>query len=210
MDRLRDVSVSEVLLLLSPLYRTEFHTAIECSPLPAITNGVITYTIDNTPNYELDSVATYACDPGFVLDLSLGGSQLRSCVDDNGLDAIGVFDRQAPICVRKSLLVEIYNANEQLPSELFDLVNFLSFNLPHAGIICQPLFPHPYGTITYHHETPPFSYGTRATYSVSCPPELERRGGDDERTCTANGNSAVGVWSRAAPICAGLKSKLCV
>ncbi len=64
--------------------------------------------------------------------------------------------------------------------------------------------------ITYHHETPPFSYGTQATYSVSCPPELERSGGDDERTCIANGRSAVGVWSGAAPICAGLQCKRCV
>ena len=37
---------------------------------------------------------------------------MRTCVDDDGLDAIGVFDRQAPRCVRKSLLVEIYNANQ--------------------------------------------------------------------------------------------------
>ncbi len=64
--------------------------------------------------------------------------------------------------------------------------------------------------ITYHPETPPFSYGTRATYSVSCPSELERSGGDDESTCIANGNSAVGVWSGAAPICAGLQCKYCV
>ncbi len=64
--------------------------------------------------------------------------------------------------------------------------------------------------ITYHHETPPFSYGTQATYSISCPPELERSGGDDERTCTANGRSDVGVWSGATPICAGLQCTCCV
>ncbi len=63
------------------------------------------YAPDTTPNYDLGTVATYACDPGFVLDLSLGGSEMRMCVDDNGLDAVGVFDRQAPRCVRKSLLV---------------------------------------------------------------------------------------------------------
>ncbi len=59
--------------------------------------------------------------------------------------------------------------------------------------------------ITYHHETTLYSYGTQARYNVSCPPELERSGGDDVRTCIANGNSAVGVWSGAAPICAGLQ-----
>ncbi len=64
--------------------------------------------------------------------------------------------------------------------------------------------------ITYHHETSPYSYGTRARYNISCPPKLERSGGDDERNCSANGNSGVGVWSGAAPICAGLQCKYCV
>ncbi len=100
-DKHQDVSVSEVLLLLSSLYRTEFHVAIECSPLPAIANGSITYAIDNTPNYDLGTVATYDCKAGFVLDLSLGKSEMRTCVDDDGLDAIGVFNEQAPTCVRK-------------------------------------------------------------------------------------------------------------
>ena len=76
-------------------------TVIQCSPLMAITNGVITYDPDITPNYDLGTVATYDCDTGFVLDLSLGGSEMRTCVDDNGLDAIGVFDRQAPRCIGK-------------------------------------------------------------------------------------------------------------
>ncbi len=100
-DKHQCVSVSQVLLLLSSLYRTEFHAAIECSPLPAITNGSITYAIDNTPNYELGTVATYACEAGFVLDLSLGGSKMRTCVHDMDNDAEGVFDRLAPTCVRK-------------------------------------------------------------------------------------------------------------
>ena len=76
-------------------------TAIQCTTLKPIPNGYITYTPNTTPNYDLGTVASYACDPGFVLDLSLGVSEMRTCVDDNGLDAIGVFDRQAPICVRK-------------------------------------------------------------------------------------------------------------
>ncbi|XP_064386676.1 sushi, von Willebrand factor type A, EGF and pentraxin domain-containing protein 1-like [Halichondria panicea] len=70
---------------------------IECPPLLTVTNGVITYAPGNTPAYGLGIVATYACDAGFVLDLSLGGSEMRTCVD-NGLDAIGIFDRLAPIC----------------------------------------------------------------------------------------------------------------
>ena len=53
------------------------------------------------PNYELGTVATYSCDAGFVLDLTLGGTMTRTCVDDGDNDAEGIFDGQAPICVRK-------------------------------------------------------------------------------------------------------------
>ena len=81
------------------------HAAIECRTLLAITNGVITYVPDNTSGYDLGTVATYACDPGFVLDLSLGGSEMSTCVDDMDNDAEGVFDNQAPKCVRKFPLV---------------------------------------------------------------------------------------------------------
>ncbi len=79
------------------------HTAIICRTLPDIPNGFITYAPDTTPDYDLGTVAIYACDTGFVLDLSLGGSEMRTCVDDNGLDA---FDRQAPICIRKLIIKE--------------------------------------------------------------------------------------------------------
>ncbi len=75
--------------------------AIQCLPLDPIINGVITYAIDTTPNYDLNIVATYACDAGYFLDLSLGGSEMRTCVDDDGLDAIGKFNNQAPRCIRK-------------------------------------------------------------------------------------------------------------
>ena len=77
--------------------------AIQCNPLDGIENGVITYAIDTTPNYDLDTVAFHVCNPGFFLDLSQGGSTFRTCVDDDGLDAIGEFDNQAPRCIRKSL-----------------------------------------------------------------------------------------------------------
>ena len=53
------------------------------------------------PNYELGTVAMYSCNPLFVLDLSLGGTMTRTCVDDGDNDAEGIFDGQAPTCVRK-------------------------------------------------------------------------------------------------------------
>ena len=54
------------------------------------------------PNYELGTVATYSCNPGFFLDFSLGGFEIRTCVDDGDNDAAGIFDGQSPICIRKS------------------------------------------------------------------------------------------------------------
>ena len=84
------------------IYHLQFvFTAIECLPLDPITNGAITYAPDIAFNYDLDTVATYECDAGFFLDLSLGGSMTRTCVDDEDNDAEGVFNRQAPRCICK-------------------------------------------------------------------------------------------------------------
>ncbi len=77
------------------------HTAIECSELPGITNGFITYSPDNTPDFDLNTVATYSCGAGFVLDISLGGTVTRTCLDDLDNDAEGEFSGQAPACIRK-------------------------------------------------------------------------------------------------------------
>ena len=82
------------------------HTAIECEPLPAIANGVITYAPDSISNYSLGTTATYSCNVGLSLDLS-AGSETRTCVDDGDNDAEGVFDGQAPTCARKSTYVTI-------------------------------------------------------------------------------------------------------
>ncbi len=64
----------------------------QCPSLGGITNGFITYAPDNTSDYDLGTVATYACDTGFVLDLSLGGSEMRTCVD-------GFWNNQEPSCI---------------------------------------------------------------------------------------------------------------
>ena len=80
-------------------------TAIECEPLPPIANGVITYGVGMTPNYELGTVATYTCNSGFVLDFTGGGSETRTCVDDGDGDALGVFNGNVPSCVGKSASV---------------------------------------------------------------------------------------------------------
>ncbi len=79
-----------------------FFTVTECEPLPVIANGDISYADDVTANYVLTTVATYTCNVGFFLDTSAAGaSATRTCVDDNDNDAEGIFDRQAPRCVRE-------------------------------------------------------------------------------------------------------------
>ncbi len=75
--------------------------AIQCLPLEEIENGLITYVFDDTPNFDLNAVAIYACNDGFVLVISLGETESRTCVDDLDNDAEGVFNGQAPACIRK-------------------------------------------------------------------------------------------------------------
>ncbi len=73
-------------------------TTIECPPTPPITHGsMISYAPDNAPNFSLGTVATYSCITGFFLVVS----EVRTCMDDNGMDAIGVWIGEAPTCVGK-------------------------------------------------------------------------------------------------------------
>ncbi|XP_064386665.1 sushi, von Willebrand factor type A, EGF and pentraxin domain-containing protein 1-like [Halichondria panicea] len=69
--------------------------AIECPPLPTITNGMISYFPDVTPDYDLGTNATITCEAGFYLE----GNEARVCMDDNGMDTIGVWSGQKPSCV---------------------------------------------------------------------------------------------------------------
>ena len=70
-----------------------------CPPLPAITNGMISYSPDVTPDYDLGTEASYmyTCEAGFYLE----GNEVRVCIDDDGMDAIGVWSGREPSCVRK-------------------------------------------------------------------------------------------------------------
>ena len=72
-----------------------------CEPLPDVAYGSITYTYksteDMTPNYEIGTIAAYTCAYGFYLE----GGEERNCTAGNGTSGIGVFDGEAPTCVRK-------------------------------------------------------------------------------------------------------------
>ena len=82
------------------IINSSVHTAIECLLLPTFTNGMISYSPDISPNFDLGTDATYTCDAGFFLDVT-AASQVRTCIDDNGMDAIGVWSGQEPSCIRK-------------------------------------------------------------------------------------------------------------
>ncbi len=69
-----------------------------CNELPAIENGMISYAPDSEgPEYELDTIATYSCNVGYMLI----GSPERTC------ESSGNFSGVAPMCslMRKSILV---------------------------------------------------------------------------------------------------------
>ena len=82
------------------------HVAFECLPLASITNGFIRYAPDTTPNYVQGTVATYSCNTGYVLDLTVG-SRTRTCTENNNvMDVIGDFDGQAPTCIGELMVLE--------------------------------------------------------------------------------------------------------
>ena len=62
-----------------------------CPILPSIPNGIITYAPDETPDFDIGTIATYQCNLGF----SLVGDMTRECGQD------GVFNGMAPVCQRK-------------------------------------------------------------------------------------------------------------
>ena len=69
---------------------------IECPELN-LGNGMVTYTTDMIADFEFGTVATHSCDAGFVLQ----GSTTRTCVDDDGMDTVGVWNESPPTCIRK-------------------------------------------------------------------------------------------------------------
>ena len=61
-------------------------------------NGFITYAPDDVADYDIGTVATYECNPGFILV----GVMTRDCVE--AADGSGEFNREAPVCIRKYYL----------------------------------------------------------------------------------------------------------
>ncbi len=81
------------------------HAVIVCPPLPAITNGMISYSPDDTPDYDLGTNATYTCEAGFYLE----GNEVRMCVEDHGMDAIKVWSGWEPSCACKLSAIAVFS-----------------------------------------------------------------------------------------------------
>ncbi len=61
----------------------------QCRELAPIPNGAITYASDMVDFYDVDTVATHSCDPGF----RLSGFETRQCL------AGGIWSNLVPVCV---------------------------------------------------------------------------------------------------------------
>ncbi|XP_064389993.1 uncharacterized protein LOC135337904 [Halichondria panicea] len=87
----------------------------QCPPLPEIANGMISYSPDNTSDYNIGTVASYSCNPGYELR---GGNVIRTCVDA-GDDRGGVFSGQAPTC-KRNCTVPVEPTNGTITATLVD------------------------------------------------------------------------------------------
>ena len=79
--------------------------AITCDDLPDPDNGNILFMADDTAPFDLGTVATFKCYPGFVL---VGAFENFTCMADHVND-IGFWDGTAPACERKSNLLTPYS-----------------------------------------------------------------------------------------------------
>ena len=74
-----------------------------CEDIPDPENGDIEYSVDTTATFEVQTTATYSCDPGYSLQ---GGNMVRICVGTVE-SPVGMFDGEAPSCEREYLLLLI-------------------------------------------------------------------------------------------------------
>ena len=89
--------------ILNELCMCKFSTAtngIECGVLSAIPNGVITFSPDSTPDYDLYTTATYSCNQNYTLS----GNGLLTCINAFGS---GTWDNFEPSCMGKQCTCNI-------------------------------------------------------------------------------------------------------
>ncbi len=78
-------------------------TAIVCNELSAIENGMISYFPDSEgPEYDLDNMATYTCNDGYML---IGNSASRECQVSSVDNTVASFEGSAPSCGRVAIVI---------------------------------------------------------------------------------------------------------
>ncbi|XP_064387502.1 uncharacterized protein LOC135335845 isoform X3 [Halichondria panicea] len=197
-----------------------------CDELTTITNGVIVYNVDMTAPYDLGTVATYSCNPGFGLR---GGNVIRTCMDaGDGSD--GRFDGEAPTCEPQCPpLPEIANGMiSYLPDNTSDYdVGTMAIYVCEDGFtlsrdetrdcqsdgtfsgmepvcsmtpVCDELEMITNGVIIYTDDMiAPYDLDTLASYR--CNPGFVLRGGNVVRTCVDAGDGSGGRFDGEAPTC---------
>ena len=66
-----------------------------------LVNGMVSYVVDTTAEFEIGTIATHICNA----DFALVGSLTRTCMDDDQADNVGVWSGSAPTCERKQFLL---------------------------------------------------------------------------------------------------------
>ena len=94
-------------------------TAIMCPELPAIDNGMVSWT-----GLSPGDIATYTCDPGFILV----GVSTRNCGSD------GTWSGEEPTCERKLLSpLHIYGCTNirQLYIPRYNVISYINLQFLH-------------------------------------------------------------------------------
>ncbi len=83
------------------IYYSYILTAITCSALTVIGNGMIVYSSDRTEPHDYGTTAMYECDPGYEIT---GGDSERTCTGDSSSPS-GLWDGTAPQCPRMFMIL---------------------------------------------------------------------------------------------------------
>ncbi len=93
--------------IIKTLNKIAFSLLAQCTPLPNLPNGFISYGFDETPNYDVGTVATHTCIAGFVLV----GSMTRNCIGSL------TWSREMPTCQRE---------NNPIPHKVLSVITFVA------------------------------------------------------------------------------------
>ena len=64
----------------------------------SLANGMVTYVLDTTAEFEVMTIATHTCNAGFALV----GALTRTCMVDDQVDIVGVWSGSPPTCEGKN------------------------------------------------------------------------------------------------------------